>query len=171
MRHFFSAAATILAASLLFILAAQAGHRWSGQPRRGLADAGQSFVTARDTINGYGIADRAIIARIDRVAAQIPAPALAGHRSGPGVRYLAHAFQAGDDAAISYGLFHEPAAALAFGCALDADLAGECGITPVEPAQAAYEELPGVRCEPMGIALGAPAYEPDRCESGAVALP
>ena len=122
------------------------------------------LVTARDSVNGHRIADRDLIERIERFAAQVPAEMLAGHRPDRGVRYLAHAFASGDDAAISYGLFHEPAAALAFGCALDADLAGRCAVAAVDRVQAPYEDAPGVRCEPMGIALGAPAYEPDRCE-------
>lgn len=129
------------------------------------------LVTGQDTINGHRIEDRALIERIERIAAHAPAEALAGHRSGPGVRYLAHAFTAGDDAAISYGLFREPAAALAFGCAIDADLARRCPIAAVDRHQAAYEDVPGVRCEPMRIALGAPAYEPDRCESFESASP
>jgi hypothetical protein len=122
-------------------------------------------VTAGDTINGSLITDPDIIDRINHVATRIPAAMLARHYRTPGVRYLAQAFSAGDDTAVSYGLFRDPAAALAFGCALDADLSLPCEITPAGPMQSAYEDAPGVTCVPMGIALGAPAYEPDRCEA------
>ncbi len=125
---------------------------------------GTAFVGARDTINGERISDPAIIERIERIAAGVPSHLLARHSSAPSVRYLAHGFGAEDDAPIFYGLFEQAAAALAFGCALDDHLAERCTWAPVTAA-AAYEELPGVRCVPLRLALGASAYEPDRCEA------
>lgn len=136
---------------------------------RGVGDSARertpSFVTARDTINGLRIANPEIVDRIDRIAVRVPVAVLAGNRRGKHVWYLAHAFTAGDDASIEYGVFAEPAAALAFGCARDSDLADACEMVDDIPAHSPYEDPPGVRCVPMRIALGAPAYEPDRCET------
>jgi len=121
------------------------------------------FVTVHDTINGEGITDQFLIRRIERIAAAVPSHLLASHSSGPRVRYVAQGFGPGDDAPIFHGVFRHPAAALAFGCALDHDLGNRCDVTPVARASAAYEEFPGIRCVPMQLALGASAYEPDRC--------
>lgn len=125
-----------------------------------------SFVTAGDTINGDRITDPALIRRIERIAAGVPSNLLSSHSRAARVRYLAQGFGAGDEAPILQGVFRDPAAALAFGCALDDDLGGDCAITAVAGGSAAYEELPGVTCVPMRLALGAAAYEPDRCETG-----
>jgi hypothetical protein len=143
---------------------AQAG-TLASKPAPPLAQkAGSRWVSQSDTINGERISDPIIIERIERIAAGVPAHLLADHPPAPGVRYLAHGFGPGDDAAIFYGLFHHAAAALAFGCALDHHLADRCDMAPVS-ATAAYEEPPGVRCVPLRLALGAPSYEPDRCEA------
>ena len=124
---------------------------------------GRRLVSSKDTINGEAITDAAVLQRIEQAAAALPAHLLADHQPGAQVRYLAHSFGSDDDAAVAYGVFREPAAALAFGCALDDHLNRPCKL--VEPAAGrAYEDVPGVRCTPMGLALGAPAYEPDRCE-------
>jgi len=125
---------------------------------------GSPFVSARDTINGERIVDPILIERIERIAAGVPSHLLAPHLPAPGVRYLAHGFGPGDDAPIFYGSFQQAAAALAFGCALDDHLADRCAPLEVS-ATAAYEDPPGVRCVPLGLALGAPSYEPDRCEA------
>jgi len=126
--------------------------------------ASRRLVSNADTINGAVIVDPAIVERIERIASSVPAHLLADHRPGAQVRYLAHAFGADDDAAVSYGVFREPAAALAFGCALDDHLKAPCALVEPMAGTAAYADLPGVRCTPMRLALGAPAYEPDRCE-------
>jgi hypothetical protein len=129
------------------------------------------FVLAGDSINGEPLRDTVLVERIERIAAAVPADLLAGASPAPQVRYLAHAFGAGDDAPIYYGLFREPAAALAFGCALDEALEAGCEPVPLAAATSApdppvFEDAPGVLCRPMRLALGAPAYEPDRCEAG-----
>jgi hypothetical protein len=132
-------------------------------PQGGLP-AGRSFIDARDTINGQRITDPVVIERIERIAAGVPLHLLDDAPRAAQVRYLAHAFESGDDAAISYGIFRGAAAALAFGCALDDDLVDRCELTPVAATPAAYVDGAGLRCAPMRVALGAPAYEPDRCE-------
>lgn len=143
----------------------------AGQRRQAVAQharpADHRFLTAHDTINGDRIADPLVIARIERIAAGVPPQLLSGQPRGANVRYLAHAFGGTDDAAISYGIFQEPAAALAFGCALDDHLVDRCGIAALTMEHAAYENPPGVHCQPIRLALGAPAYEPDRCEADA----
>ena len=124
------------------------------------------FVLMGDTINGEPITDPVVVGRIERVAASVPAELLAGASRAPHVRYAAQAFGASDDAPIYYGVFRDPTAALAFGCALDDIFAAACEPAPVVAAASAYEDPPGVQCRPMRVALGAPAYEPDRCEAG-----
>lgn len=126
----------------------------------------QRFVLAGDTINGEPLTDNVIVERIERIAAAVPADLLEGVSREPHVRYLSQAFGAGDDAPVYYGMFREPAAALAFGCALDETLAGSCEPAPVAVGAIAYEDPPGVHCRPLRLALGAPVYEPDRCEAG-----
>lgn len=126
---------------------------------------GSSLITDRDTIDGQDISDRDVIERIEQIASRIPLRLLEGHRPGRGVQYLAHAFSGDDVAAVSLGVFRDPAAALAFGCALDPHLAGRCELTPVDSGLPAYEGSSGERCTPMGLAVGAPVYEPDRCEA------
>jgi hypothetical protein len=140
------------------------------QPATVAAARARHFVRAGDTINGEPLRDAVLVGRIERIAAGLPAELLSGATAAPHVRYLAQAFGAGDDPPIYYGLFREPAAALAFGCALDEALAGGC--QPVQLAaasssvfDAAFEDPPGVQCRPMRLALGAAAYEPDRCEA------
>jgi hypothetical protein len=123
-------------------------------------------VTARDTINGQAISDPVIVQRIERIAAALPAETLASIPQVAHVWYLAHGFGPGDDAPIFYGAFQAPAAALAFGCAIEGRAVGACSLSPVAPAASTYEDPPGVRCTPLRLAFGAPAYEPDRCESG-----
>jgi len=122
-----------------------------------------AFVTVHDTINGEGITDPQLIRRIEQIAAAVPPHLLAPHLPGARIRYVAQGFGSGDEAPIFHGVFRHPAAALAFGCALDDDLGDRCGFTPVAVESAAYEEIPGIRCVPMRLALGASAYEPDRC--------
>jgi hypothetical protein len=83
-------------------------------------------------------------------------------------------FTAGDDPGMSEGWFEDPRAALAFGCAMDEEIGSECGRTedtarllalPTAESEAVPEaSTSGRRCRPIGIALGAPAFEPDRCE-------
>jgi len=125
-----------------------------------------SHITPDDTINGEQLTDRSLAERIEQIAAGIPSHLLADYPRGARIRYLAQSFGAGDDAPIFHGVFRDPAAALAFGCALDEDLSNRCGITPpVEGSAVFEEEVPGVYCEPMRLALGAPAYEPDRCDA------
>lgn len=130
------------------------------------ARASPIFLSAQDTINGERISDPLLIQRIERIAAGLPARRLGSHQRAPRVRYLAQGFGRGDDAQIFYGVFREPAAALAFGCAVDDDLSDRCDITPVAQAAAGYDDDTGLHCEPMRLALGAAAYEPDRCEAG-----
>jgi len=122
-----------------------------------------AFVTVHDTVNGEGITDPFLIRRIEQIAAAVPSHLLAPYSLGVRVRYVAQGFGAGDDAPIFQGVFRHPAAALAFGCALDDDLVNRCDLTPVAVKSVAYEEVPGIRCVPMHLALGASAYEPDRC--------
>ena len=129
------------------------------------AATSRRFVLPGDTINGEHIRDALVVGRIERIAAGLPAELLADAPRAPHVRYLAHAFGAGDDAPIYYGMFREPAAALAFGCALDEALARGCEPAPLAAASSALEDPPGVHCRPMGLALGAAVYEPDRCEA------
>lgn len=145
-----------------------AGGRDAGarvEPGRAAAPPGAPFVTAGDTINGDRITDRLVVDRIERIAATVPMHLLAGSRPASHVRYLAQGFGPGDDAPVFYGVFREPAAALAFGCALDDHLADACVLAPVTSLGSAGEYPPGVQCVPMGLAFGAPAYEPDRCEA------
>ena len=137
----------------------------AAQPAIVEAATSRRFVLPGDTINGEHIGDALIVGRIERIAATLPAELLADAPRAPHVRYLAHAFGAGDDAPNYYGMFREPAAALAFGCALDEALARGCEPVPLGAAPAALEDPPGVHCRPMGLALGAPVYEPDRCEA------
>lgn len=154
------------------------------------------FVGIRDTIDGNAVTDPALIERIERVAAGIPETSVAGLPRGPGVRYLAQGFTAGDDPGLTEGWFEDPAAALAFGCALDDETEQACDFSDALPATHAFESagspgdgipvtdgvadgvadrladtgagpgrlLPGWRCQPLGMAIGAPAFEPDRCE-------
>lgn len=129
------------------------------------ASSSRRFVLPGDTINGEAIRDALIVDRIERIAASLPAELLPNPQPAPQVRYLAHAFGPGDDAPIYYGMFREPAAALAFGCALDEALAHGCESAPLAAAPPIFEDPPGVRCQPLGLALGAPVYEPDRCEA------
>lgn len=135
------------------------------------SDAGWSigrrrFVLAGDTINGEPLVDAMIVQRIERIAASVPADLLSVVSREPHVRYMSQAFGASDDAPVYYGVFREPAAALAFGCALDEALDSDCKPVPLLAGAVAYEDPPGVQCQPMRIALGAPVYEPDRCEAG-----
>ena len=123
------------------------------------------FVLAGDTVNGEPLTDLALIERIERIAASVPANLLVGASRAPHVRYLSHASGAGDDAAVYYGMFREPAAALVFGCALDGSLESRCTPAPLVADAAAYEDPPGVSCRPMRLALGASIHEPDRCEA------
>ena len=152
--------------------ASSAGQPPGQEPAEATAHAAPSgagirrFVLVGDTINGEPIADPVIVERIERVAASVPAELLAGASRAPHVRYAAHAFGASDDAPIYYGVFRDPAAALAFGCALDDIFAAACEPAPVMAIAAAYEDPPGVQCRPMRVALGTSAYEPDRCEAG-----
>ena len=132
---------------------------------RGPLPVSRPLVTAHDTINGDRISDPALIERIERIAATVPQHLLTGNPRAMHIRYLAQGFGPGDDAPISYGIFREPAVALAFGCALDADLADRCVLTPVSAASEDNGAPPGVHCVPMRLAFGAPAYEPDRCEA------
>ena len=126
----------------------------------------RSYIAPDDTINGEQLTDRTLAQRIEQIAAGIPSHLLADHPRGARIRYLAQSFGAGDDAPIFHGVFRDPAAALAFGCALDEDLSNRCGITPPAEGSTVFEEeVPGVHCEPMRLALGAPAYEPDRCQA------
>lgn len=151
--------------------APRAAGEFALQPPRALstdaapASSGRPFVTKGDTINGEFIDDPVLVQRIERLAAAIPPGLLAGTPRVSGVRYLAHGFDAGDDASISYGLFRDPAAALAFGCAIDEHLLADCGLVPVTGPRGFHEDPPGVQCQPLGLALGAAAYEPDRCEA------
>ncbi len=126
----------------------------------------RAFVLAGDSINGERITDRALVERIERIAAAVPRDLLAGVSAEAHVRYVAHGFGGGDDAPIYYGVFREPAAALAFGCALDEHFAHACEPAPLMSRAAVYEDPPGVHCRPMRLAMGAPVYEPDRCEAG-----
>jgi hypothetical protein len=126
----------------------------------------RGFVLAGDSINGEPITDRALVERIERIAAAVPLDLLAGEPAATHVRYVAHGFGDGDDAPIYYGVFREPAAALAFGCALDEHFAQACEPVPLMTRAAAYEDPPGIHCRPMRLAMGAPVYEPDRCEAG-----
>jgi hypothetical protein len=113
---------------------------------------------------------------------------LAGQARDPRVRYLAQAFTPGDDPGLTEGWFEDPAAALAFGCAVEDDASLACGnadgyVTPAgesalaaDPSGLAGASMssygavpvdglaPGWRCEPMGVAVGAPAFEPNRCD-------
>lgn len=141
---------------------APAGH---ARPATRWRQTGPSYITDRDTIDGQRITDPGVIERIERIASQIPSRVLEGHRAGRGVQYLAHAFSGDDVAAVSLGVFRHPAAALAFGCALDPHFAGRCELAPVDSWQAAYGDSPGERCTPMRLAIGAPVYEPDKCEA------
>jgi hypothetical protein len=126
----------------------------------------RGFVLAGDSINGEPITDRDLVERIERIAAAVPLDLLAGEAAAPHVRYVAHGFGGGDDAPIYYGVFREPAAALAFGCALDEHFAQACEPAPLITRAASHEDPPGVHCRPVRLAMGAPVYEPDRCESG-----
>jgi hypothetical protein len=137
----------------------------ASDPAVASAVASRRFVLPGDTINGEPLGDAVIVDRIEQIAAALPAELLAGASRAPHVRYLAHAFGGGDDAPIYYGMFHEPAAALAFGCAIDEALAHGCEPAPLAAASSSSEDPPGVHCRPMRLALGAPVYEPDRCEA------
>jgi hypothetical protein len=130
------------------------------------ASSGRVFLGAQDTVNGQPITDPVLIRRIETIAHGLPPGLLASHGRAAQVRYLAQGFEAGDDAPTSYGVFRDPAAALAFGCAMDDDLAGRCEFTPVAPSALPHDDAAGVHCVPMGLALGAAVYEPDRCEQG-----
>ena len=123
------------------------------------------YVSRADTVNGERLADPVLAERIERIAATLPPHLLAGVGHSANSRYLAHGFGAGDDAPIFYGLFREPAAALAFGCAVDDHLADTCPVVKPSSTGSAYEDPSGVRCTPLGIALGSASYEPDRCEA------
>ncbi|MGE0800140.1 MAG: hypothetical protein AB7G13_35270 [Lautropia sp.] len=134
------------------------------------------YVSPRDTIDGEPIRDPALIDRIERLAqslrerlAAIPAVA-AEAQTEPrrGVVYLTLAGASEHDGTVEYGAFAHPLAALAFGCARDPAFAdGECApivaAPPVAVLPAVAIELPGLACTPLGIALGAPSYEPERC--------
>ena len=116
-----------------------------------------------------------------QVAARIPPAMLAGQVRDPRVRYVAQAFTPRDDPGLTEGWFEDPAAALAFGCAVDrggslACLAarGDPELTQIasgiagadQPAYDAvpFEDLaPGWRCRRLGVAVGSPVFEPDRC--------
>jgi hypothetical protein len=106
-----------------------------------------------------------VVARIERVAASLPPGLLALQPRSPAIRYVAQAFGGGDQAPVFSAVFADPAAALAFGCALEEDLAYPCEIVPATVAPQPYEVIPGVRCVPMRLAVGAAAFEPDRCEA------
>ncbi len=135
-----------------------------------------------DTVDGHAALDATLIERMKQVAARIPPAVLAGQARDPRVRYVAQAFTPGDDPGIAEGWFEDPAAALAFGCAMDdaASLAcnpvgGEFTLATVPSGPAAMgasshdglpsgDFAPGWRCRPLGVAIGSPAFEPDRCE-------
>ena len=136
-----------------------------------------------DSIDGQPIMDAAFVERLKQVAARIPPGVLMDQSRDLRVRYLAQAFTPGDDPGLVEGWFQDPAAALAFGCALDDDASLACGpgsaelplaepvSHPAPPAApslgtlAPAELVPGWHCRPLGIAVGSPAFEPDRCES------
>lgn len=136
----------------------------------------------RDTVDGHPLVDATFIERMKQVAARIPPTVLDGHARGPGVRYLAQAFTPGDDPGLAEGWFEDPAAALAFGCAMEDAASLACSPAGEELALAAlpsgaaamdvssHGELapggfaPGWRCRPLGAAFGSPAFEPERCE-------
>jgi hypothetical protein len=138
----------------------------------------RGFVAAGDTINGQIIGDPVIVERIERIAAALPADLLAKLPHAGQARYLAHGFGPGDDAPIYYGVFKAPAAALAFGCAVEDLPVDACKASPLPPPSLAspatpagaatgpYQDASAMQCTPLRLAFGAPAYEPDRCEAG-----
>ena len=135
-----------------------------------------------DTVDGHAIVDATFIERLQQVAARIPPAVLADQSRGPRVRYLAQAFTPGDDPGLAEGWFEDPGAALAFGCAMEDAASLACSPAGEElalqtlPAEAAAMDVsslgalppgsfsPGWRCRPLGVAIGSPAFEPDRCE-------
>jgi hypothetical protein len=141
-----------------------------------------------DTIDGHPILDDAFIERMQQVATRIPPSLLAGKAKDPRIRYLAQAFTPGDDPGLSEGWFEDPAAALAFGCAVDDDASVACATADGIPeltvdaglaadptglggaSLSTYggvpvdDPAPGWRCSRLGVAIGAPAFEPDRCD-------
>jgi hypothetical protein len=135
-----------------------------------------------DTIDGQTVVDGIFIERMKQVAARIPPAVLAGHSRDPRVRYLAQAFTPGDDPGLTEGWFEDPMAALAFGCAMEDAASLACSLAGDELALATMpsgagamdassqgalsgDVAPGWRCRPLGVAIGSPAFEPERCES------
>ncbi len=135
-----------------------------------------------DTIDGHPVLDATFIERMEQLAARIPPAVLEGQARDPRVRYLAQAFTSGDDPGLTEGWFEDPAAALAFGCAMDDAASPGCGLgstdsalAPLSSGPAAMDAppfgrapsgdvAPGWRCRPLGVAIGSPVFEPDRCE-------
>jgi hypothetical protein len=141
-----------------------------------------------DTIDGHPILDNAFIERMQQVATLIPPTVLADKAKDPRVRYLAQAFTPGDDPGLTEGWFEDPAAALAFGCAVEDDASPACvnadgnpelGVDSglaADPPGLGGDSLstyggvpsddlaPGWRCSRLGVAIGAPVFEPDRCD-------
>ncbi len=109
-----------------------------------------SMLGHRDTIDGHAVLDDTFIGRMALVAARIPPAVLAGQAQDPRVRYLAQAFTPGDDPGLTEGWFEDPAAALAFGCAIDADLEPTCMPEHVIPTlREAAQGTEGATIEPQ----------------------
>lgn len=128
-----------------------------------------------DTIDGHPVVDSAFIARIERFAARIPQDVLSDRPRDARIRYVAQAFTPGDDPGLTEGWFQDPAAALAFGCAVDDDASLACQAAGEDflfvadavdsPDMSADDRAPGWRCRPLGLAIGSPAFEPARCDA------